>query len=153
MRLRTAFLVSLLALAPVGASAHHVEVAPAVSDSDAFGTYLAEYTAQVGGAVDLYIQYSVASDAAEKSDAAKAAQDALLITQEHMAGLDVRECFAPFDEVVTEFLDTLVRSFEEALGNPIIAGALDSYAATLYGTLTDQIPATVLACAPAAVDA
>ncbi len=127
---------------------HHVEVAKADSDSAAFGTYYAEFNAQVLPAVDLYVQYTYATDAAEKSDLAKQTEDALVITIEHVASLDVRECFADFQAETLAFLNALVESFAET--DPAIAQAGVAYADSLFGALVASVGPTVLACAPPA---
>jgi hypothetical protein len=147
-RLTKAAGAALLALAlAVPAYSHHVPVPASASDSETFATYLAEQTAQGDGVVSKFMAYRYAK-AAEKSDLGKDAQTALLVTIEHMSSLEVRECFAPFAELVTEFYGTLVRYFEVVGPNPALAEALFAYAGSLYSALTASVGDTVGACAP-----
>jgi hypothetical protein len=148
MRLTKAAGAALLALAlAVPAYAHHVTVPDVASDSEAFAIYVGEHTAQSEGVVPKFMAYRYAKPA-EKSDLGKDAQTALVVTIEHMASLEVRECFAPFAELVDEFYGTLVRYFEVVGPNPALAEALFAYAGSLYTALTASIVETVAACAP-----
>jgi hypothetical protein len=147
-RIHKAATAAFLALAlAIPAYSHHVPVPSSASDSETFATYLSEQTAQGDGVVSKFMAYRYAK-AAEKSDLGKDAQTALLVTIEHMDSLEVRECFAPFAELVDEFYGTLVRYFEVVGPNPALAEALFAYAGSLYTALTASIVETVAACAP-----
>ena len=146
--MRSLFMALAVLLVMSGATlAHHVPLPDAASDSDAFALYLTEQTAQSDGVVTRFMAYKYGK-AEERSDLAKDAQSALVVTIEHMDGLDVRPCFATYAGLVDEFLATLVRYFEVVGASPALAEALFAYAGNLYAALTASVTETVAACAP-----
>ena len=149
-RLRKAAVAAIfaVALSQLGVTAHHVPVADASSDVEAFALFFAEYNAQYQGVIPTFIEYVYAQDAAEKSDLAKKVQTALLVTDEHLSGLDVRPCFAPFARLASELFDTLIRYFEVVQDDPAIAGALFDYGGSLVTAITASVTDTLTACAP-----
>lgn len=148
MRILKAALAASLALAlSIPAYSHHVEVTPAGSDVEAFAVYLSEWRQDRDAIIDLFFKYRYAPTTSEKSTAGLHAQQALVVTEEHLASLDVRECFASYHELATEFVGALLRYFEVVGPNPALAEALFTYAGSVFGALTPLLEGTLSDCA------
>lgn len=128
------------------AEAHHLEVATATSDVDAFGVYLSEWYVQHVELDELYARYGQATSGEEKSDLVLELQNGLVVTIAHLEALDIRPCFRPFAVLVLEELETFARYFEVVADSPPLGTVLMSNKGNLIQAIGGQVAPTLLGC-------
>jgi hypothetical protein len=149
--MRRILAIALLALAiATPASAHHVKVAAADSDVEAFASYYAEYIAQDTGVLELYREYVLAPSGIEKSDLALELQTALETSIVHMESLDVRECFRPITILVVEQFDALARYFAVIADSPPLGTVILQSAGGIWSAIRSEVAPTLVECSPEA---
>lgn len=144
MRLALAFLAIAISAAPV--SAHHVKVATATTDADAFAIYISEYTAQKLAIIETYRLWTAAESGAEKSSVGDELRTGLLATIGHLDSLELRACFAPFHEMTMAEFEAIADYVTHG-DNPPYATALLNFAAALGTATQGQIGGTLIDCA------
>jgi hypothetical protein len=141
-RALAATLAALILAAPV--AAHPIEVNVPNSDPDALATYVTEYRAQ-DEALGLAIGAYFASDAGTIQAAGEELRAGVIYSQEHMASLDVRPCFATLDETVHAAYDGMVRALQPGV-SPALAGLEWQHTGAILKLIDPEILAAVQLC-------
>ena len=125
------------------ANAHHVPVPDTISDQDAFDIARAEFDAQVAIASESLSLYASATSADEKATTGNIVETALTVGIDHMAGLDVRDCFALWHRAASDlFLFTADGLIASRSGTP--NAYADSNA--VYSVVTSPYFVTLFDC-------
>jgi hypothetical protein len=113
--LAATLLAVLLLASPV--AAHHVFVAEAGTDAEAFATAQLEYAAQLGAVQDAYLLVEGSASGIEALTARNGLEAALVASIDHMAALDVRDCFRLWHVAASGLFEALaVAATEERAG-------------------------------------
>ena len=138
------FLAVLLLAAP--AAAHHVPVPAAVTDAEAFAVAQAEAIAQDAAFTEAWEGYAAAKPGPEKATAMNGLEAGLVVTIEHLAGLDVRACFAPWHRALMALWETVADAMTAIRTGVPLPHERIGFGQALSGLMRDPVFAALFDC-------
>jgi len=146
-RFALALLAALLLASPV--AAHHVPVAPADTDAEAFTIAQAEAIAQDAAFTEAWEGYVAATSGPEQATAMNGLESLIVVTIEHLSGLDVRECYAAWHRALLALWETVSDAMTAIrTGVPLPPDRI-GFGQALSGLMRDPAFAALFDCGPA----